>query len=419
MQDAQTQTRYSTEELLRAEELHKRGRSWTEIAGSDKESGERLRCAVRRRIRHGSFPVPDELSEEIGSDIEERIQAEREKIQKKGEEQPKKERAVRMAYREELLETLAREVKAIAVPRAVAHPRRGKPKDEEPVLLLGDMHLGQGHEGRVAGGYEQSSKITREQLDMLRDEIYALWRLYHAELGWRRFHLLGLGDLVEGSHMRVSQIPTVDKYAAAQAVELGEMLSEFIASLLTFFESGEAITVPGNHGRFSEKAGNGGLDELDPGESFDWMGCEIARLVLRDAVRDGRISFVNHRAVSASHTILGNRVFLEHGSSMRGSGGLGNVPSVVQKLATAYLIEEGEFDLLALGHWHQPYEFTTAYKSFVVGNGAFPPTTPYIWAAKHRAIRPSQTLLSLCPNEGVTFRHLINLERRDAYARTS
>ncbi len=309
----------------------------------------------------------------------------------------------RRAVIEEWRDAIHQAALTVTPPGLVALPAQAPFGEEEAVLLLGDVHLGQATPPRLTAGWTQDTETTEGQVRVLGEALLRLWELQAGAAPWRTLHLLCLGDLVEGSGMRTSQARQVDLLAVQQAGAAGRAVASLVLTALQRFEHVTLDAVPGNHGRTSQQAGPAGLAELDPADSFDWLAIEFAGEILRAAVEAGRVEIRNHQQYYGTLEVAGHRVVLEHGSSLRGGSSWGGIPYYgVDRTSAAYRDLLGDYTVLALGHFHRPYELPSAYGGMVVGNGAFPPTTPFTVATRHQATRPSQTLLSIHPRRGVT-----------------
>lgn len=276
--------------------------------------------------------------------------------------------------------------------------------------------MGQHTPGRINAGWNQDVDTTTRQMNRLADAVIRLWEQQRQSVQWKNLVILDLGDDVEHSGMRPSQHRIVEPLVAQQSTIYGRLLADLILRCLTVFEHVRVERVPGNHGRVSEKAGNAGLDVLGPENSWDWVGGEVARAILQESIRDNRVTIVNHENWYAITDIMGHKVIFEHGSSERGGGGFGGIPAYgLTRMGAAYRDLEGDYSLLAIGHWHRPMWLPTGFRSWIGANGSFPPTTPFVASAKHSATRPTQTLLSFHPKKGITQTRWIYLDTaRDA-----
>jgi len=412
--------RWTDEQLAEAVRLHEQERMrWHDIARQMGDPTWRkrktaLQHAVSRRVyarrRQEQAPVPAPVVVKPTT-ADEHMEAQRESARVRAIVRELKRLTNLRNFQQEILASIRDDILTMPVPDRIPEAKvHGTWDEETAVLHLGDTHLGQKTPARVNGGWHQTPAVTRWQLRRLQQAVYRIWQIHNARTPWVNLKILGLGDLVEGAHMRASQ-HRQSTPVTHQARDMGMELAEFITFCLKFFQHVDWEGVPGNHGRVSMKAGNAGLDELDPGDSFDWLAGEIARLMLKDAIDAGRVSMLNHETAAAETEVMGHRVYFEHGASMRGGGGWGGIPFYGQtRMASSYRDLEGDFTLLSIGHFHRPFYIPTGYSGAIIGNGSLPPTTPFVYQNKHAATRPTQWLVSLHPKKGVVMIRPIELD---------
>ncbi len=314
-------------------------------------------------------------------------------------------------FQQDLRESLLTAAYAIEPPELHPEALSTPPFDEETAVLhLSDVHIGQNTSSRINAGWEYNVGVAISQFRQLTHSLKRIWEIQRLSTPWRNLVIIDTGDDVEGSDMRASQHRIVDPLVTKQVVLYGKLLATLVLQSLTLFHKVRVERVPGNHGRTSQKAGNAGLSELDPGDSYDWLAGEYAAALLRDAIAKNRVEFVNHETFYGKTEIMGHTILFEHGAALRG-GGFGGLPYYsIDKVFPAYRDLEGEFSLLLIGHYHRPYILPAGYGSWLVGDGSFTPTTPYVVASKHRATRPAQSLLSIHPKRGLTMSRWLYLD---------
>lgn len=387
--------KWSVEEIAAIKQRHDAGETWQEIADSLGVKRESVRSVVRWTRKQAS-ETQDAPPKDAPVSVNDAVSNERIRAHRQAEIAQLRRLTSRRAWIEEVRDAIKNT--AITQEPIKFRGRQSASGDDEEtaVLLIGDVHLGQNTDGRINSGWTQNAAVTEAQLQRLGDAVLRAWTV-HQKM-WRSLVILDLGDDVEGSNMRPSQARIVEPLVAQQSAMYGRLLARLIQRCLTVFEHVRVERVPGNHGRVSEKAGNAGMDIYGPENSWDWVAGEFVREILRHDIDAGRLTLINHDNWYATTRVAGKRVIFEHGSSERG-GGIQS--SSLTRMASAYRDLEGSYDFLALGHWHRPVIWPTGYNSLVVVNGAFPPTTPYV-VQKHAATRPTQTLLSVHAQYGVT-----------------
>lgn len=302
------------------------------------------------------------------------------------------------AMMEELRDTIKEVSPSLPPPKLLAGLASQK-NNLVGILLLSDVHLGQQTPSRLSSGYAYDIDTTQQQFDLLFQQV-----LHEAKLKrWEKLIILDLGDTVDGDDMRSSQHRFVGPLVVEQVAMYGRLLASFVTSLLLYIPSIHIERVPGNHARTTQRPGIAGLAEIDPADSYDWLAGEFAREILRTSIERGRVKIINHDTFYSTLDLFGFRVLFEHGSSLRGGGGGLGIPALaLQKALQGYKELEGEIHLYCLGHFHQPYSLHFQYNTLVVGNGSFPPTSPFVLSTKKAATRPSQTLLTLEKGKGIT-----------------
>ena len=387
---------WTPEQIRRIEQMRQAGHTGNQIAAALGLAREQVRSAFRRR------KPPQDVTEPEPASADERIERERERARRKQEIEELRRLLDRATVIRDLREALREAALAAEPPRLAWAPPDRPPEEESesPVLIISDVHVGQHTPARLTAGYSYSVAITERQFAHLAVEVTRIMQTYGRQAGWRRLTILDLGDNVENDSMHTTQHRLVDPLVVQQVQIYGRLLAGLVLNLLQVFPEIRVERVPGNHGRTSPKAGYAGLAELDPVDSYDWLAGEFAAAYLRDVER---ATILNHESIYAVTEVGGHRIVFEHGSSLRGGHSWGGIPYYgIDRAAAAYRELVGDFLVLALGHYHRPYMLPTGYGGWVIGNGSWAPTTPFVVATKHRVTRPSQTLFSVHPTRGVT-----------------
>ena len=426
-----TKRQWTPEELQEGYTLKKAGKTWAELAAHFDCTPESIRNAMRGHgiwtpetvtkaeatLKLATVPEAEPAKPKEPPTVPEQIAHQRDRARTRADIAELKRLTGKRAWIEEIRDAIRESVLTVETPSLIPEAKLYGTFDEEiAVLLLGDVHVGQHTPGRINAGWHQDVDTTAQQMQRLGDVILHRWEVQRRSIPWRKLVILDLGDDVEGSNMRPSQHRIVDPLVAQQSTIYGRLLADLVLRCLTVFEHVRVERVPGNHGRVSEKAGNAGLDVLGPENSWDWVGGEVARAILQEPIRDNRVTIINHENWYARTEVFDWPILFEHGSSERGGGGFGGIPAYgLTRMGAAYRDLEGDYALLAIGHWHRAMWLPTGYRSWIAANGSFPPTTPFVASAKHSATRPTQTLLSIHPKECVTDTHWVYLDTvRDA-----
>lgn len=360
--------------------------------------------------------------------IAERVSAEREREQTKATARELRELVSRKAQIDTIHDALRQVAGQAKLPPIVTLTRHVGADEEYPILHIGDWHVGMNTDHRVGVGFAVTFKTAARQVQAL---IQAVMRCAELQGCWRRLTIIDTGDDVEGQHMRASQHREAEP-VAEQAIMVGLLKAQLIRSLLQVFDSIDFYSVPGNHSRVSSKPGVSGLDEVDPVNSWDWISTECARCALgtfngNEVELPDRVHIYNYGSFIARMDVAGWPIVAEHGAQIKG-GAYGGVPYYpVSRAATnvrnllapvdmemdpdtaQYLQRVGDPYLFLLGHFHRPTLIPQTW-GWVGMTGSLTPTTPYVAATQHQALRPTQNLYSLHPKKGLTLYRPLYLE---------
>jgi hypothetical protein len=272
------------------------------------------------------------------------------------------------------------------------------------VLDLSDWHLGQRTPIQSTGGiYEQTTEIVRWQVQQL---ISAARSIFDVEVKGQTIEEILVvfnGDLHENDSMRPGQAAKIDLLVTQQVVEVFDLASYVLRELLTFpgVKRIEVHNVGGNHDRTSPKRGDAGLGELDYVDTYAWL---IGEFLSRAFEAEPRLTVKNWATYYGYTEFAGRKIIFEHGSSFKGgAGSYGGIPWYPIVNSARMLTDMlGGGDLVLFGHVHQPAILPIRQDSWVVINGALPATSTYLQST-YKALRtPTQWLLDLHEEHGVT-----------------
>lgn len=316
--------------------------------------------------------------------------------------------------RADILKTLADHVPLLTPPTLVETPGPADRPEYTWVLVLSDLQHGQLTSFNASGGtFEQSSAVSREQFRLLWVKFQAQLAAASVSKRITRVVLLIVGDMHEGDSMRVSQAMKVDSPVTVQCIEVNDLETELIMNLAAVVPMVEVHVVGGNHDRTSTKPGTAGLGELSMLDTFAWLGGEILARRLSHLISDGRVELVNNESWFGAAIIAGRKVVYEHGASFRSStGSYGGVSFYsIANAAAGYARMLDGADLVVFGHFHQPMILPMKGGwGWQVVNGAFPPSTEFVQSNFKGVGRPSQWLLELHEDHGMTMAQPIYLD---------
>lgn len=284
----------------------------------------------------------------------------------------------------------------------VVPPKADRRKGPEvAVAMLSDWQL-----GKKTPTY--SSDVCEERVARYGDKVARLADLQRADHPVREAHVWLLGDLVEGELIFPGQAHRIDASLYRQvAVDGPRILGQFLRRMLGAFERVHVTAVIGNHGAI----GGPVRREMHPETNADTM---LYRIVAQ-IVTDPRLTWdiadpTGERGWYAIDTIGNYKALLFHGDQVR--GGFAGFPfyGLAKKVwgwGTSPLI--GEFNDVALGHWHTPTRMTLNRITARV-NGSTESDNTYALENLASAGRPAQWLYFVEPDKGrVTAEYLVDL----------
>lgn len=272
--------------------------------------------------------------------------------------------------------------------------------EEVAVPVLSDWQL-----AKITKTY--NSKVCEQRIEKFAQKVVKLTKIQRKDHPVKKAEVWCLGDLVEGELIFPGQSYLVDSSLYQQAIVDGpRILTNFIRTLLTEFDSVKVYVVPGNHGRF------GGRQHKDyhPETNADLMVSGVAKQILKD---EPRVSWVEPMGMLEGgwyviSDIGGYRTLLFHGDQI--IGGL-TTENHVKKLTLGWKTGaiDGGFDDAILGHFHVRKLFTFNRTTVrVVGS----PESDNAYAARSlgSVSRPSQFLQFVKPGKGTTAEYNVNLD---------
>lgn len=271
-------------------------------------------------------------------------------------------------------------------------------------LVISDWQLGQLTTFASSGNvFEQTTAVTRAQVRELWSVVEVLHGIHSHGKTIDELVIFSLGDLLENDQMRTSQAAMVDAPVTRQAVDVIDLEAELVTQALALFPKVRLLHVGGNHERTSPKAGNAGLGELGYTDTYSWLIGEVLRRQFERAIDGGRLELQNHESFFGTAMVANQRCVYEHGASFRAStGSYGGVSyySIANAAAGYQKMLDGA-DLVLMGHHHVSMVLPMGF-GWQILNGALPPSSQFAQSNFKGYRRPSQTLLDLHPEKGLT-----------------
>lgn len=283
--------------------------------------------------------------------------------------------------------------------------RRAKVKDPDAteeicVAMLSDVQL-----GKITVDYDSEVAILRVQ--RYASKIVALARIQNADHPVKRCRVQLIGDIVEGEGIFPHQAHEIDSGIYRQiGVNGPRLLSEFILTLLTFFDTVHITGVIGNHGNLKLAQG-----ATDPESNMDRLLYRVVQLMFRD---EPRVTWDIPDGVGLRNWYAVDRVFdwgflLAHGDQIR--GGFAGFPWYgTAKKAWGWIdaIEE-PWDYLHFGHYHTP-TMMTLNRRIARCNGSTESSNAYAQEQLGAVGFPTQWTGFVHPRYGVTSEYWVRLD---------
>ena len=275
--------------------------------------------------------------------------------------------------------------------------------EQELILVLSDIQIGSHVTSEETGGLaEYDFNVFMEQTERLEAAVaeVRLQQLSHVPI--KRLTVFGLGDFIDGDAIFEGHPWEVDRHLVDQITEGSQVLAKTVARLSAYFDEVVLKIIPGNHGRLGKKR------EAAPiGRNADLLFARFLDLQLQ-AYPSVRVD------ISSSWWMLVQRMnprfLLVHGEDVRSWMSIPyygferaerrwfgliqlNLPDDVHGAA---------FNWLVAGHHHTPACLSTTQGGKILLNGSWPGGSQFSTKSLQAAHDPSQWLLVLHPDRGVT-----------------
>ena len=287
---------------------------------------------------------------------------------------------------------------------SVDHLIRGKTASV-PILCLGDWHYGERVNPAEAGGYKFNAAIAEDRIRRTIEKTVSLTRDALAGLEYPGIVCALLGDMTSGAlHPELAES---DEYSVFKSIlRVRDLLVGAIRSLADEYGRVFVPTAIGNHGRLLDRKPRAkGYSQ----RNTDWL---VYQLVAKHFENDPRVTVMVPDSGETVFRVYGRTFLLTHGDQLGTRGGDGIIgaigPIMRGSMKTLRSVQSlgVEVDHLIIGHWHQ-----SLYLPNVTVNGALKGPDEYcLKMLRAPAEDPSQTLLVMHPEHGVTFRQPIFLK---------
>lgn len=286
---------------------------------------------------------------------------------------------------------------------SVDHIVNGK-TSSVPILCLGDWHYGERVNPAEAGGYKFNAAIAEDRIRRTIEKTVSLTRDALAGLEYPGIVVALLGDMVSGSlHPELAES---DEFSIFMSIlKVRDLLIATIKALADEFGRVFVPTAVGNHGRILDRKPRAkGYSE----RNVDWL---VYQLLTREFASDPRVTVMVPDAGETVFRVYGLTFLLSHGDMLGTRGGdgiigaLGPIMRGSMKTLRSVASLGVDVDHLIIGHWHQ-----SIFLPQVTVNGTVKGPDEYaLKFLRAPAEDPSQTLMVMHPQHGLTFRQPIFL----------
>lgn len=287
---------------------------------------------------------------------------------------------------------------------SVSHIINGK-TSSVPILCLGDWHYGEVVRPSEAGGYQFNAEIAESRIRKTIEKTVSLTRDALAGLEYPGIICALLGDMTSGAlHPELAES---DEYSVFMSIlRVRDLIVGAIRSLADEFGRVFVPTAVGNHGRLLDRKPRAkGYSQ----RNTDWL---VYQLVARHFEGDPRVTVMVPDSGETVFRVFGRTFLLTHGDQLGTRGGDGIIgaigPIMRGSLKTLRSVQSLGIDIdhLIVGHWHQ-----SIYLPQVTVNGTIKGPDEYsLKLLRAPAEDPSQTLMVMHPQHGLTFRQPLFLK---------
>lgn len=274
-----------------------------------------------------------------------------------------------------------------------------------PILVLTDWHLGERVDPAQTGGYAFDVAIAKSRISQTVDRTIAMTRRHLAGLRYPGIVVALGGDMVSGGiHSELAE--TDELSLIASVITARDVLVSAITRLADEFGQVFVPTALGNHGRFMDRKPRAkGYAE----RNADFLIYEFLGQAFKD---DPRVHIVNPAAGETIFSVYGRNFLLTHGDRIGAKGGDGIIgpigPITRGSFKTANSLESlgVPVDHIVMGHWHR----SIFLPNTTVCGSLKGPDEYALRMLRVPAEDPSQTLIVVHPEHGITFRQPIFLK---------
>lgn len=276
----------------------------------------------------------------------------------------------------------------IVPPSWLLPPKDGRRNRAVLGLLLSDLHVGEVVDpDEISGLNAYGPDIFRARIRRYFAAAIGIGPRWAADCRLEGALVVLGGDLISGDiheELRITNALTAHEQVRLAVEEIAAGLRQVVET----FGRVHVVSVPGNHGRTTQKP----TAKLYSRLSYDTLAATMLHDLFTD---DGRVTFQIATGRDAIVPVVGWTIFVNHGDGMGTGGGQGFIGPLAPIVRGSKKVENQQFrakrpfDLLLHGHYH-----TSANPGPVLSNGSMPGYTEY-GNGLRAAIEPAQQWLFL------------------------
>lgn len=322
--------------------------------------------------------------------LEERVMAERKRVQHHITEREQRQLLKRVAMVENVVESVKESVSVMPTIPKPRVPKKDTGRDEETaVLVLSDTHA-----GKQSKSYD--SGVFTRRLERVATATERMVKLQRSDHPVNKLVIIMDGDMVDGEGIYPTQAFHVDQAVVNQMFQVAvPAFCEFLGQMAALFTEVEVHCVRGNHGRagrFAEETSN-----------WDIVLYRTLEIAMRD---NPRVTFDITHDWKKFVDVMGTRFLVAHGHQIKS---VLNIPwyGVTTKVMR-WAGSLGHFDCLVIGHYH-----TRAYSDWnnqqFIMNGTFVTDDDFAEEVVGMTSSTMQTLVFVHPQWKITAYYAIEL----------
>ncbi len=287
----------------------------------------------------------------------------------------------------------------LVIPQRKDVKRSGSGDAEVAVAVFADWQL-----GKLTPDYD--SEVLAERIELYTEKMLKIVEVQRADHPVDTLHVWLLGDIVEGEEIFPGQSHLIDSGLYRQVGVNGpEILTKFFATALQHFDHINVMGVIGNHG----SVGGRNRKMYDPESNMDRLLYKIVSLIFKN---EPRITFNIPDGRGERHWYIVDRIgsyasLLIHGDQMPSPNTVTAYYRKVMGWKDGAIPEE--FEDVFMGHYHQQAKMTIGTSTLRI-SGSPESTNTYAQEFFNSMSRPSQHLMFVHPNHGVTSEYSIWLD---------